>query len=275
MDRTGRRGFLSADTSCEGNGFSCGALTELIATALTLAIAAASFVYWRVFRVAHKYLEGGLEDPASLVPTASPMGRVVGREALCGIIEEDLRQNDRRPQLIVGGVGEGKTAVLVKLTELLIEQCAVPVAIRLREATVPLDFLELAKVRFTMRVQRSLLSPDEADKVWRKLCNDHRVVILADGLEEALHGMDEREPEIRRAVKKAVEEHTPLVLTSRPGDELRTLDAAVIRLEPLSEAEPGLHRARPCHAGGAREPARGGPGHRVPTLPAAGQGISR
>ena len=230
-------GLLSADTSCDGNGFSCGALTELIATALTLAIAAASFVYWRVFRIAHKYLEGGLEDPASLVPTASPMGEVVGRDALCGIIEEDLRQDERRPQLIVGGVGEGKTAVLVKLTELLIERCAVPVAIRLRDADGSLDFLELAKTRFMARVQRTLLSDDEGDKVWRKLCNDHRVVILADGLDEALHGRDDREPEIRRAVKKAAEEKLPLVLTSRPGDELRTLEAAVIRLEPLSEAD--------------------------------------
>jgi hypothetical protein len=230
-------GFFGADTSCDNNGFACGALTELLGTALALAVAAASFVYWRVFKVAHQHLKGGLENPASLVPTATPMGRVVGRDALCGIIEADLRDKDRRPQIIVAGVGEGKTAVLVRLTQLLIERCAMPVPVRLRDAEVGFDFLELAKTRFMERVRRVVLSEDEADKVWRKLCNDKRVVVLADGLEEALYRAPERHQEIRRAVDSALQERVPLVITSRPHEALRGLDAAMIRLEPLSKAD--------------------------------------
>jgi hypothetical protein len=226
----------AVDGSCADNAFACGALTELLATALALAVAVASFLYWRVFRVTHRYLGPGMEDPAQLVPTAAPMGKVVGRDAVCEIIEADLRGEDRRPQLIVGGVGEGKTAVLVKLTQLLIERCAVPVCVRLRDAEVPLNFLELAKERFIQGVEQ-IVSTDEAENVWRKLCNDRRVAVLADGLEEALHEQPERQPEIRRAVKEAIERRLPLVITSRPDEALPTLDGAVIRLEPLSETD--------------------------------------
>jgi hypothetical protein len=232
-------GILSVDASCDENDFACSTLTELLGTALAVTVAAALFLYWRVFRVAREHVRNGLETPAELVPTATPMGTVVGRDAVCEIIEADLRdKKGRRPQLIVGGVGEGKTAVLVRLTQLLIERCAVPVPIRLRDAEIPLDFLALAKDQFMDRVQRVLLSDDEGDKVWRKLCNDHRVVVLADGLEEALHDRREaRHGEIRRALKKALAERTPLVITSRPDEVLRGLDAAVIRLEPLSETD--------------------------------------
>jgi hypothetical protein len=226
----------AVDGSCSDNAFACGTLTELIATALALAVAVAFFLYWRVFRVAHRYLAEGMEDPTELVPTAAPMGKVVGRDAICEIIEADLRREDRRPQVIVGGVGEGKTAVLVKLTELLIESRAVPVCVRMRDARIPLNFTELAKSRFIERVG-DFVSGDEAEKVWRKLCSDHRVVVLADGLEEALHDEPERLPEIRRAVKEAIDDHLPLVITSRPDEALRMLDGAVIRLEPLSDSD--------------------------------------
>jgi hypothetical protein len=230
-------GFLGVDSSCEQNTFACNALTEVLATGLALAVAFASFAYWRVFRVARLHTANGLSDPSSLVPTATQMGRVVGRDAICEIIEEDLRVEDRRPQIVVGDVGEGKTAVLVRLTQLLIEHGAVPVAIDLRDAKIPLNFRDLARERFQRNVQHGLLSEDEGDKVWRKLCNDKRIVVLADGLDEALAGQPGRHTEIRGAVKKALDDRLPLVMASRPDDVLRGLDAALMRLEPLSDSD--------------------------------------
>ena len=230
-------GFFGVDASCNVNTFACNALTEVLATGLAVAVAVASFLYWRVFRVAHLHTANGLGQPWSLVPTATQMRKVVGRDAICEIIEEDLRLRERRPQIIVGDVGEGKTAVLVKLTELLIERGAVPVAIDLREAVSPLDFQDLAHERFRANVRHGLLSEDEGDKVWRKLINDKRVVVLADGLDEALTGQTGRHSEIRRAVSKALDDKLPLVMATRPDDALRGLDAALIRLEPLSASD--------------------------------------
>lgn len=230
-------GFFGVDASCNDNTFACNALTEVLATGLAVAVAVASFLYWRVFRVARLHTANGLDKPWSLVPTATKMRKVVGRDAICEIIEEDLRLRERRPQIIVGDVGEGKTAVLVKLTELLIERGAVPVAIDLRETPVPLDFQDLAHERFLANVRHGLLSEDEGDKVWRKLCNDKRVVVLADGLDEALAGQAGRHTEIRRAVSKALADKLPLVMAARPDDALRGLDAALIRLEPLSASD--------------------------------------
>lgn len=231
-------GFFGVDASCNENAFACNALTEVLATLLAVAVAVASFLYWRVFRVARLHTAIGLDDPAKLVPTATRMGEVVGREAICEIIEEDLRSRKRRrPQIIVGDVGEGKTAVLVKLTELLIDRGAVPVAIDLREAEVPLHFQDLAHKRFHDNIQHGVLSEDEGEKAWRKLCKDERIVVLADGLEEALDGQAGRHTEIRKAVKKARDDKLPLVIAARPDEVLRGLDAALIRLEPLSASD--------------------------------------
>ena len=87
---------------------------------------------------------------------------------------------------IVGGVGTGKTALLVRLTKLLAECGAVPVPVRLRDARRELDFRELAHERFLADAEDKLLSDAEGEKIWRHLCNNQQIVVLADGLEEAL-----------------------------------------------------------------------------------------
>ena len=99
----------------------------------------------------------------------------------------DVRDSStRRPHVVVGGIGTGKTALLVRLTKLLAHQHAVPVAIRLRDAQDRLDFGDLAREKFLADLQTSLLSDTEGEKVWRQLLKESRVVVLADGLEEAL-----------------------------------------------------------------------------------------
>jgi Ni2+-binding GTPase involved in maturation of urease and hydrogenase len=89
----------------------------------------------------------------------------------------------RRPHVVVGGIGMGKTALLVRMTKLLAHQRAVPVAIRLRDAQTSLDFRELAREKFIADLQPNILSDAEGEKVWRQLLKEGRIVVLADGLE--------------------------------------------------------------------------------------------
>ncbi len=137
----------------------------------------------------------------------------------------------------MGGVGTGKTAVLVLLTEMLAKRGAIPVPIRLRDADT-LDFGALAKEQFLETINERLFSGGEGEKVWRRLLQDGRIVVLADGLEEALSSAqddEERDSKIRIAIRKAYDQRLPLLIASRPHTPLREMDAAIHELEPLSK----------------------------------------
>lgn len=232
---------------CSDNPFGCGALVEFLGTVVAVAIAFVAFTYWRVFviaehhrRLAHKEVSRVVhptESGSSPEEATTNPPRVVGRDSVCKILEEDLRQETLRPQVIAGGVGTGKTAVLLHLAELLADRGAVPVPIRLREASADFDFLDLAKTRFMARVQPRLLTDEEGQKIWRRLCYTRRVVVLADGLDEALIGYPARVQSIRNALAAAQEKSLPLVIASRPDEALEAIDAAVIRLESLAASD--------------------------------------
>ena len=173
------------------------------------------------------------------MPTAGPIfGKIVGRDDLCRVLMEDLRYSrSRRPHVLVGGVGTGKTAVVVLLTEMLAKRRAIPVPIRLRDADT-LDFSALAKDQFMETVNERLASAGEGEKVWRRLLQDGRIVVLADGLEEALsraQDAEERDSKIRIAIRKAYDQRLPLLIASRPHTPLREMDATIHELEPLSK----------------------------------------
>jgi hypothetical protein len=213
-----------------------GVLTPL----LTLALASLLYLFFRFRRVSGAYLRKAREAPLDLVETAGGIfGRVVGRDQLCDVLMEDLRDTRfRRAHVVVGGIGTGKTALLVLLAQRLAQRKAVPVPLRLRGAGADLDFRALAYERFKREVQGHIRSEGEVEKVWQRLCQQGRIVVLADGLEDALaedEVQEDRDTVIRLAVRRANEERLPLVITSRPHDALRGLDASVTDLEPLSE----------------------------------------
>jgi hypothetical protein len=88
--------------------------------------------------------------------------------------------------------------------------------------------------------ESSMLSTDDAEKVWRQLSKDDKIVVIADGLEEALtEGTasvhEDRDNLIRLAIHRARELRLPLIIASRPHDPLRGADATIMELEPLSE----------------------------------------
>lgn len=238
-------GPFNPDQACGGKnaGTACGAINGVLMPIFLLASSTVVFLGWRQWRVRRFYTRAARREPARLVQTAgSLMGEVVGRDHLSDALMNNLRDRKaRRPHVIVGGVGVGKTAVLVYLTERLAAKGAVPVPIRLRDvqAEEQLDFGELARKRFAEIVQPVVRSDAEEDRLWRWLRQrSERIVVLADGLEEALGGPElaaERDNIIRRAIRAAHEEALPLVIAARPHDPLRAMQAAITELEPLSE----------------------------------------
>ncbi len=227
---------LDPDRQCAALGFSCGIVTNLLASGVLVAFAS-MFLLWRLFGLQRRYWVRARDESRELVPTAGAIiDQVVGRDEMCLAVMTDLHDRGTRPHIIVGGVGTGKTAVLVRLTEMLADKRAIPVPIRLRDAA-ELDFEELGRVRFLSEVNQGLFSSAEGETIWRRLRRDGKIVVLADGLEEALVGTPaeaERDNTIREAIRRAYLQQLPLVIASRPHDPLRGTDAAIIDLEPLS-----------------------------------------
>jgi hypothetical protein len=219
----------------------CDDAAGFVAPVLTVALATAVFLMWRGWRLKRPVVRKARQDPRGLVPTAGTIvGRVVGRKELCLVIMRGIRERDyRRPYLLVGGVGVGKTAVLVQLTKMLADHRAVPVPVRLRDVESELDFGEAARKQFCKEVDPGTLPEGHTDKVWRQLRRDDKIVVLADGLEEAFPEGNENEKDrdnlIRRAIQQAAEQKLPLVIASRPHHPLEATTAAIMELEPLSE----------------------------------------
>jgi hypothetical protein len=231
------------DGTCPRVGTSCGILSGFLLTWLTVGAATAIFLLLRLRAVTKPYKSRAEKKPFELVPTAgSIVGEIVGRDEICEVIIDDLRNSaDRRPHILLGGIGAGKTAVIVQLTRILATRRAVPVPVRLRDADKGvLDFQGLARKQFLSEIEDSVLSQGEAERAWRHLRKHDRIVVLADGMEEALSDRDaddDREAMVRVGIRRARREKLPLIIASRPHDTLRGADAAIFELEPLSKSE--------------------------------------
>jgi NACHT domain len=231
---------FAMDNRCQQRALSCGILASFLVPVLTLALVSAFFLLGRLWYLRRRYLRTARSRPQDFVPTAgNVIGEVVGRDQLCRVMIADLRDlHTRRVHVVVGGIGTGKTALLVRLTKQLAHQRAVPVAVRLRDAQQNLDFRELARTRFMSDLETGILSENEGEKVWRQLLKEGRIVVLADGLEEALsedEAQTERDNLIRLAIRQANKQELPLIVASRPHAPLRGTEAALVELEPLSE----------------------------------------
>ncbi|NYF57197.1 DNA polymerase III delta prime subunit [Micromonospora purpureochromogenes] len=240
-------GFLRASQWCAGEpprSYYCGQVEGFVKGPLVLALGLAVFLFWRYLRVRRWYDRNALRNRQMVIPTAErDISRVdvVGRDELCELMIQRLRdEGTRRPLLLVGGIGTGKTTTLVRLAEMLMATNVVPIGIDLRTVTDPekLNFHQLAQAQFERTIDTQLHAAGEADKVWRRLWLENRIVVLADGLEEVLaDGAQpaDRDSLLREAIRGAVRERLPLVVASRPADPLRGLDALLLQLEPLAQ----------------------------------------
>ncbi|MCM0673208.1 NACHT domain-containing protein [Micromonospora phytophila] len=240
-------GFLRMSQWCAGEpprSYYCGQVEGFVKGPLVLALGLAVFLFWRYLRVRRWYDRNALRNRRMVIPTAErDISRVdvVGRDELCELMIQRLRdEGSRRPLLLVGGIGTGKTTTLVRLAEMLMATNVVPIGIDLRTVTDPekLNFHQLAQAQFERTIDTQLHAAGEADKMWRRLWLENRIVVLADGLEEVLADTAQpadRDSLLREAVRGAVRERLPLVVASRPADPLRGLDALLVQLEPLAQ----------------------------------------
>ncbi|MET7683174.1 ATP-binding protein [Streptomyces sp. NPDC005423] len=228
------------DTVLDSHWFD--AVSSIVSPILTGSLLLAFFLLYSYHKTKKPLIEKARTRPHELVPTAGTLvNRIVGRRELSQMMARTLRnRKTRKPYLLVGGVGVGKTAVLVQLTRMLAEQSAVPVPISLRDTKGDgeLDFEEMARRRFVEEADQGVLAGSSIDKTWRQLRLDDKVVVIADGLEEAL--LDEKYQEdrdniIRRAIERADRQKLPLIIASRPHTPLEGTRAAIADMEPLSE----------------------------------------
>ncbi|MEU6541408.1 ATP-binding protein [Streptomyces sp. NPDC047000] len=218
------------------------AVSHIVGPVLTGSLLLAFFLLYWYHRTKKPLVDKARTRPHELVPTAGTLvNRIVGRRELSQVMAQTLRnRKTRKPYLLVGGVGVGKTAVLVELTRVLAQQSAVPVPISLRDmkGDGELDFEEMARRRFAEEADQGVLAGSNIDKTWRQLRLDDKVVVIADGLEEALLDekyQEDRDNVIRRAIERADRQKLPLVIASRPHAPLEGTRAAIADMEPLSE----------------------------------------
>ncbi|MEU4644775.1 NACHT domain-containing protein [Micromonospora sp. NPDC023814] len=240
-------GFLRVSAWCAGEpprSYYCGQVEGFVKPPMVAALGLALFLFWRYVPVRRWYRRNVLRNSRMLLPTAErdlDPSSVVGRDELCELMMQRLRdETTRRPLLLVGGIGTGKTATLARLAEMLMATDVVPIGIDLRTVTDPekLNFHQLALEQFQRTIDTRLHAAGEADRMWRRLWLDNRIVVLADGLEEVLADAAQpadRDSVLREAVRGTVRERLPLVIASRPDDPLRGLDALLLQLEPLSQ----------------------------------------
>jgi hypothetical protein len=214
-------------------GTTLAAINAAVAATLTFLVQTVPDLQAR--RVRLDYAEKARDEPLELVPTAGTIiDQIVGRDTLCESLAASLRERRGRPQVVVGDIGAGKTAVLVRLTQLLAGQGTIPVPIRLPPDDFDLDFETLAQEQFLSEVNADLLSAADGETTWRRLRRERKVCVLADGIDDVLAGEPERDSIIRDAIRKARRQHLPLVLVSRSYAPFGTTDAAILTLEPLS-----------------------------------------
>ena len=264
-------GLDGADARCRDAPASCAVLSGLLLTIVPISIAVIWVLVWRLDRVRRVYRREAQQHPDRLLDTDLATDEIVGRDDLCRVLQDDLwsawengesitmsgprrrrpgaggregRQrtggherdgSQRRPVVLVGDIGIGKTAVLARLTQLLAERGAVPVAIRLRSTPGEQELDLLERARRTFLATAPVRSEAEGDKIWRRLLDNDQVVIVADGLEEALMDVEQkRETSIRRAIENVRRGGVAMIISSRPHEALGHLDVAMTTLEPIS-----------------------------------------
>ncbi|SBT42451.1 NACHT domain-containing protein [Micromonospora auratinigra] len=238
------------DTFCKvPRDAQCTKITGAVTKLLPLPTAVAIFYLFTRFRVEPAYQRIARKAPEDLVTTSNDaLGDIVGRDELCEVLIERIRDPDVRcPMVLVGGVGAGKSAVLVQLTHELAARGIVPIVLRMRDLNPEhLNFEKEAQQRFLDLIDPNLYSGGQGDRLWRQLRWSNKIAVIADGLDElgasgqqdtaGGHGPEgQHDSELREAFRRAAADRLPLIAATRPYDPLRSMPAVVVGLEPLSE----------------------------------------
>jgi hypothetical protein len=211
-----------------------------LATAVGVALLAGVwFYFWTGARATRPLRRRAKERPDSLFPMPRRVGRV---EAVFGrrrLIEEiatkATREPEAPPQLIVGDTGSGKTSLLLALALRFAQTGILPIVVSL-QGEAELDFVRIAKERFSEYVDPHLSNQADADKVWRRAHQRGEVVLLADDLDRARPPRPDSDPSrtaTRVALEAVARRQLPLVVTSRTQGVPRGVSVDVTELGAL------------------------------------------
>jgi hypothetical protein len=210
-----------SETDCSNNTLTCGVLVNF---GTTIGIAVVVGIFWFRFRtrlrVTHHYVRAVRKRPDTLLdqaPQARQLANMEPRTDLNRRVMQELRHLPAMGlQVIEGDAGSGKTVALLKLGAHLARRGCVPVLVSLRGAALPLDFMALAQEQFLRAVNRHLPSDTDGDRLWRQLCRNRLLVVLADGLDEVVSTSVLLEPKSLFAFTPSDKRQLPVVVTSRP-----------------------------------------------------------
>jgi hypothetical protein len=256
--------WVDETEACQDEPFECNVMTEVLGTFAVAAVGVLLFV-WKLRKIVRGFARQTRERPDALLGVEMP-SRVAGAqryEQLFGVIARDLLREQpsrarnggsrgqpdhddgaRGPQgglvpgkLIVGGAGTGKTTAMVGLTAFLAERQAVPIPISLRSQDHPINLVRLAREQFTERVETRTLFGDQGDRVFARLRARGQLVILADGLDEAMPAASrsQREVVLNAAIQDALEARVAVVATWRTAQLGRDLPLARFDLPQLKD----------------------------------------
>ncbi|RKN47681.1 ATP-binding protein [Micromonospora endolithica] len=229
----------------DGDGEQCRKIAGFFATLFPLPILLAVFYLFTRGYVEPAYLKIARRTPEELVTTSNDvLADVIGRDELCEVLVERVRDPGVRcPMVLVGGVGAGKSAILLRLTHELARRGVVPIVLRVRDLDFRdgLDFEKAARQHFTDFIDPFLYSGAQGDRLWRQLRWSNQIAVLADGLEElggtGQYGhQGQYDSVLRDAFTRAAHHRLPLIAATRPYDPLRSMPAVIVELEPLSES---------------------------------------
>jgi hypothetical protein len=245
---------LHENSACDSRPFACNIATEIIGTGV-VAGAGALFFVWKLRRIVRSFAQLVRDRPETLLGVAKPsslaghdgyldMFTMLARDLLT---EQSSRAQPALPgesapvqgKLVTAGAGAGKTTALVYLAEFLAEHQVVPIPISLRGQAEPVNLVELARQQFCSRVITRTVFGDQGDRVLARLRARGQVVILADGLDEAMPGASrsQRELALTAAIRDALESQVAVIATWRSADLGRELPLSRIELPKLKGAD--------------------------------------
>jgi hypothetical protein len=231
-----------ADQFCDDHQVGCSLATGFLSTGIVILTGYFVLFVWTLRRALRYYTELARTTPERLMPTPPRVraDAVRGREHLVRVVaSESAFSRTGAPIVVVGDAGSGKTTFLLALAQHLARRDSVPVVISLRGATRPLSFRKLAEAELIRRIDPVVRADADAHRVWRQLCADGRIVVLADSLDDVGLGLPthDRDHMIRAALADAKNDRIAVVATAQPETVPFAAPATQFELGPLDENE--------------------------------------